>query len=86
MFSAGDLRACETARPRYSTADQGGRVEARRVEQMRAHCGRRRLSVGAGNRDRILGSHHLGEQGTAADDRDICQPGCFEFGIVVGDR
>ena len=56
-----------------------GRVEPAAVEQRRDHRGRRRLAVGAGDRDGLLHPHQLGEHFGAADARQAALGGGLDL-------
>ena len=63
-----------------------GRIEAGGVEQGGDQRGRRRLAMGAGDRDALLEPHQFGEHFGAAHDRHALLPRGDEFGIVAPDR
>ena len=62
------------------------RVEPAGIEQRGDHRGRRGLAVGAGDRDRLLHAHQLGEHFGAADPRQAALGGGCDFRIIVLDR
>ncbi len=61
------------------------RIEPAGIEQCSDHRGRRGLAVGAGDRDRFLHPHQLGEHFGAAHPRQAALGGGGEFGIVIAD-
>ena len=63
-----------------------GRIEARGVEQRRDQRGRRRLAVGAGDRDALLEPHQFGEHLGAPHDRNAARARRDELRIVALDR
>ena len=63
-----------------------GRVEAAGIEQRRHHRGGGGLAVGAGDRDRLLEPHQLGQHLGAAHHRQQALARRLELGIVALDR
>ena len=67
-------------------ADEEGRVLAEAAQRPDGHRGRRRLAVGAGDRDQPLLGAELGEQFAAVDDLLAALAGQRQLRVAVADR